>query len=137
MRRTLIRYKTKPEAAERNADLVKAVFAELQAAQPAGVRYLTLRLEDDSFVHIVETAAEDGSSPIPKLKAFQEFQAGIRERCVVANTRITWSTGASTGNTCMSGRDTMISRACTLPSSIALKMNFSSPGANSPRSRAC
>lgn len=82
MRRTLIRYKTKPEAAERNAELVRAVFAELQAAKPEGVRYLTLRLEDDSFVHIVETAAEDGSSPIPRLKAFQEFQSGIRERCL-------------------------------------------------------
>lgn len=81
MKRTVIRYKTKPEAADRNAELVKAVFAELQAAQPRGVRYLTLRLEDDSFVHIVENA-DDGPSPIPTLKAFQEFQAGIRERCV-------------------------------------------------------
>jgi hypothetical protein len=82
MRRTVIRYKAKPEAAERNVELVKAVFAELQASQPEGVRYLTLRLEDDSFVHIVETAAEDGSSAIPKLKAFQEFQDGIRDRCL-------------------------------------------------------
>ena len=32
-------------------------------------------------MHIVETAAEDGSSPIPTLKAFGEFQSGIRERC--------------------------------------------------------
>src|ERR1700752_2688687 len=80
MRRTVIRYKAKPEAADRNAELVKAVFAELQAARPEGVRYLTLRLEDDSFVHIVETAAEDGSSSIPKLKAVQEFQNGIRGR---------------------------------------------------------
>jgi len=80
MRRTLIRYKTKPEAADRNAELVKAVFAELQAAGPEGVRYLTLRLEDDSFVHIVETSAD--GSPLPKLKAFQAFQAGIRERCI-------------------------------------------------------
>lgn len=84
MRRTLIRYKAKPEAADRNAELVKAVFAELQASQPDGVRYLTLRLEDDSFVHIVETSADDGSSPIPKLKAFQEFQSGIRDRCLEA-----------------------------------------------------
>ena len=80
MRRTLIRYKAKPEAADRNAELVKAVFAELQAAEPEGVRYLTLRLEDDSFVHIVETASDD--SPLPKLKAFQAFQSGIRERCI-------------------------------------------------------
>src|SRR5207244_12755325 len=82
MRRTVIRYKAKPEAADRNAELVKAVFAELLAAQPTGVRYLTLRLEDVSFVHIVEPSAEDGSSPIPKLNAFQEFQDGIRERCL-------------------------------------------------------
>jgi hypothetical protein len=81
MKRTLIRYKAKPEAADKNAELVAAVFAELKAARPEGVRYLTLRLEDDSFVHLVESAADDGSSPIPKLAAFQAFQSGIRERC--------------------------------------------------------
>lgn len=81
MKRTLIRYKTKPELADRNAELVAAVFAELKAAQPDGVRYLTLRLEDDTFVHIVETDAEDGSSAVPKLAAFQAFQSGIRDRC--------------------------------------------------------
>ncbi|UGY18089.1 hypothetical protein [Bradyrhizobium septentrionale] len=81
MRRTLIRYKAKPEMAEKNAELVSAVFAELKAANPDGVRYLTLRLEDDTFIHMVETVAEDGSSPIPKLAAFQAFQDGIRDRC--------------------------------------------------------
>ncbi|KJC57198.1 hypothetical protein UP10_29400 [Bradyrhizobium sp. LTSPM299] len=82
MRRTLIRYKTRPEMADTNAELVAAVFAELNAAKPDGVRYLTLRLEDDTFLHFVEAASEDGSSPIPKLKAFQVFQDGIRDRCV-------------------------------------------------------
>ena len=81
MKRTLIRYKTKPEMAERNAELVAAVFAELKAAQPDGMRYLSLRLEDDTFIHFVETAADDGSSALPKLAAFQAFQSGIRERC--------------------------------------------------------
>jgi hypothetical protein len=81
MRRTLIRYKAKPEAADRNAELVAAVFAELKAAKPEGVRYLTLRLDDDSFVHLVETTAEDGTSALPKLAAFQAFQSGIRDRC--------------------------------------------------------
>jgi hypothetical protein len=80
MRRTLIRYRTKPELADKNAELVAAVFAELKTARPDGVRYLTLRLEDDTFIHVVETSAEDGSSPIPKLKAFQAFQDGIRDR---------------------------------------------------------
>ena len=81
MKRTLIRYKTKPETADENAALVAAVFAELKATRPEGVRYLTLRLEDDTFVHFVESSAEDGSSPIPKLAAFQAFQSGIRDRC--------------------------------------------------------
>jgi hypothetical protein len=81
MRRTLIRYKTKPETADRNAELISAVFAELKAAKPDGVRYLSLRLDDDTFIHLVEAMADDGSSPIPKLTAFQAFQSGIRERC--------------------------------------------------------
>ena len=82
MKRTLTRYKTKPEMAEKNAELVAAVFAELKASQPEGTRYLSLRLEDDTFIHIVETATDDGSSPLPKLAAFAAFQSGIRERCV-------------------------------------------------------
>lgn len=81
MRRTLIRYKAKPEAADSNAELVAAVFAELKAVQPQDMRYLVLRLEDDSFVHLVETTADDGSSRLPKLAAFQAFQEGIRDRC--------------------------------------------------------
>jgi hypothetical protein len=82
MRRTLIRYRTKPEAADRNAALIAAVFSELKAANPDGVRYLSMRLDDDTFIHLVEATSEDGSSPIPKLAAFQAFQSGIRERCV-------------------------------------------------------
>jgi hypothetical protein len=82
MKQTLIRYKTKPELADKNADLIAAVFAELKAAKPEGTRYLSLRLEDDTFIHFVETEADDGSSALPKLAAFQAFQNGIRERCV-------------------------------------------------------
>ena len=80
MRRTVIRYRAKPDMADRNAELVAAVFAELKAAQPQGLRYLSLRLEDDTFIHVVETA-DDGASPLPKLPAFAAFQSGIRERC--------------------------------------------------------
>src|SRR6185312_3741599 len=82
MKRTLIRYKTRPDASDRNAELISAVFSELKAAKPDGVRYLSLRLDDDTFIHLVETTAEDGSTPIPKLAAFAAFQNGIRERCV-------------------------------------------------------
>ncbi|HEY3791792.1 MAG TPA: hypothetical protein VGM09_08175 [Bradyrhizobium sp.] len=80
MKRTLIRYRTKPELADRNAALISEVFAELKAAQPAGVRYLSLRLEDGNFVHFVETEA-DAAGVLPGLAAFKAFQNGIRERC--------------------------------------------------------
>jgi hypothetical protein len=81
MKRTLIRYKTKPEMADENAELIAGVFAELKTLRPDGVRYLSLRLDDDSFIHLVETEANDGSSAIPNLAAFKAFQSGIRERC--------------------------------------------------------
>jgi hypothetical protein len=81
MKRTLIRYKTKPELADRNAALIAEVFAELKAAKPDGVRYLSLRLDDGTFVHFVETSPES-ASVIPGLAAFKAFQNGIRERCI-------------------------------------------------------
>ena len=81
MNRRLIRYKTKPDMADKNAGLVAAVFAELQTARPEGLRYLTLRLEDNTFIHLVETTSDDGTSALPKLAAFQAFQNGIRECC--------------------------------------------------------
>ena len=80
MKRTVIRYRAKPEMADSNAELVAAVFAELKAAQLEGLRYMSLRLEDDTFIHVVETA-DDGTSPLSKLPAFAAFQSGIRERC--------------------------------------------------------
>ena len=51
MTRTLIRYKAKPDIADRNAELIARVFEEMKAAHPEGVRYLSLRLDDDTFVH--------------------------------------------------------------------------------------
>jgi hypothetical protein len=81
MKRTLIRYKTKPEMADRNAELISRVFAELKAAQPEGVRYLSLRLEDGNFVHFVESEA-DAAGVLTGLSAFKAFQDGIRDRCV-------------------------------------------------------
>jgi hypothetical protein len=67
--------------ADKNAELISGVFAELNAARPEGVRYLSLRLDDDTFVHFVETETE-AADALPSLAAFKAFQSGIRERCV-------------------------------------------------------
>src|SRR4051812_605548 len=80
MKRTLIRYKTRPDAANQNARLIEKVFEELKAKKPEGVPYLSFRRDDATFVHFVE--AEEGSSPFPSVEAFKAFQSEIRERCV-------------------------------------------------------
>jgi hypothetical protein len=80
MKRTVVRYKTKPEKAEENARLIEKVFQELRAKSPDGVRYLALKLADGSFIHF--STAEGDASPIPKLEAFQSFRKDIEERCI-------------------------------------------------------
>jgi hypothetical protein len=81
MKRTVVRYKTKPEKAEENADLVKKVFDELRAKAPDNVRYLTLKLADGTFIHFSTSETEDGVSPVTKLEAFRTFRSGVESRC--------------------------------------------------------
>ena len=82
MKRTLIRYKTKPDMADRNAELIAGVFAELKATNPEGLRYLSLRLDDETFVHFVESEFDSDGALLSTLPAFKVFQIGIRERCI-------------------------------------------------------
>ena len=82
MKVTVVRYRTKPEMAEENARLIRTVFDELRAKSPNDVRYLSVRLSDDTFVHVSIAETEDGTNPIPRLDAFRSFQSGIKERCV-------------------------------------------------------
>jgi len=80
MRRVMVRYKVKPDQAGINEELVRAVYDELHRSAPGGLRYATFQLDDGvSFVHLAET--EDGQNPLAEVKAFQEFQKDIRERC--------------------------------------------------------
>lgn len=43
---TEVRYRTKPDRSDENADLVERVFVELEATAPAGLPYATFRLAD-------------------------------------------------------------------------------------------
>lgn len=82
MKRIMVRYKVKAGAAEANRRLIEAVFAELKATQPDGVRYASFVLPDGvSFVHIASIEASDGSNPLTATAAFKAFQQGIKERC--------------------------------------------------------
>jgi quinol monooxygenase YgiN len=80
MRTVIVRYKVKPDRADENEGLVRAVYDELAEAQPGGLRYATLRLDDGvSFVHLAEM--EDGANPLTEVAAFQRFSENVRERC--------------------------------------------------------
>jgi hypothetical protein len=83
---TVIRYETRPEAADENQRLVERVFEELGEVAPAGLRYAVFRLADGvTFVHVVD--AEGGANPLLGLAAFAEFQAGARDRMTDAPAR--------------------------------------------------
>jgi hypothetical protein len=77
MKRMLVRYKAKPDAADLNQRLIEAVFQELHAKAPDGVQYLVLRLADGMFVHFVQGKTDI----IPALDAFKAFSGSIKERC--------------------------------------------------------
>ena len=79
MKWTLVRYRAKPERADENQRLSAAVFDELAAKTPAGLRYAVFRLPDDTFVNIA--ALDDGGTPLSSFESFKAFQQDIRERC--------------------------------------------------------
>lgn len=82
MKRILVRYRVKAERAAENRRYVEAVFAELARTAPAGLRYATFVLDDGvSFLHVASIETADGANPLLAVAAFQEFAAGIRDRC--------------------------------------------------------
>jgi hypothetical protein len=79
MKHMLVRYKTKPDKAKENQRRIEAVFDALRTVRPEGLRYLTLKQVDNTFLHFVVTD-EEGNNPLLQLEAFRRFQAGIKER---------------------------------------------------------
>jgi hypothetical protein len=80
-RTVVVRYETRPDAAEENQRLVEAVYEELQKQAPPGLRYATFRLEDGvTFVHVA--VVDGGGDPLAGIAAFREFQRGIGDRVV-------------------------------------------------------
>jgi hypothetical protein len=76
----MVRYKVKPDRAEENEQLVRAVYDELATTAPASLRYATFRLDDGvSFVHIATVEGEHNA--LAEVEAFARFQADVRDRC--------------------------------------------------------
>jgi hypothetical protein len=78
----MISYTVRPGHGEENEALVRDVYAELERARPAGLRYATFKGDDGlTFTHIAWSEAD--VSPLPALEAFRAFQAELRDRCAV------------------------------------------------------
>jgi hypothetical protein len=78
---TVVRYVVKPDRAEENAELVRAVYADLAQSKPNGFRYSTVLLDDGvTFIHTAIN--EGGQVPLTDLESFRSFQADIKDRCV-------------------------------------------------------
>jgi hypothetical protein len=76
----VVRYRTRPDAAQENARLVEGVFTSLSETAPGDFRYATYRLADGiSFVHVAHFAGTD--NPLAALPAFAEFQRELAQRC--------------------------------------------------------
>jgi len=77
----VVSYLVRPEAVDEHVRLIEAVFEQLRNEQPANIEYKVMRLADGvSFVHVSTADTADGSNPLPKLAAFQQFgqNAGAR-----------------------------------------------------------
>ena len=78
---SMVRYKVRPDRADENETLVKAVYEELGQSRPEGLHYATFRLPDGvTFVHIVFETDKPGSI-LGEVTAFKAFSAEIESRC--------------------------------------------------------
>ncbi len=80
MNRRLIRYKARPDHADENQRLIEAVFQELRETKPDGVRYMVLRMADNSFAHFVEL--EGTVNPLQALELFRKFSSTAGQRAL-------------------------------------------------------
>jgi hypothetical protein len=84
MGQVMVRYEVRPDRVEENVELVRAVYAELAATRPPGLRYVTFLLDDGvTSVHVAATDTDDGS-PLGQVAAFARFQHELADRVVAA-----------------------------------------------------
>jgi len=77
---TLVRYTAKPDRADENEALARAVHQDLRAAAPSGLAYLLFR-EGTEFVHLFVNARDDDADALTGLPAFKAYLANILDRC--------------------------------------------------------
>jgi hypothetical protein len=79
-RAVVVQYTVHPDALVENVELVRAVYDELEAQRPEGLRYSTMQIDETTFVHVA--IVEGDANPLENLGAFKAFTADIDARCV-------------------------------------------------------
>lgn len=77
---TVVRYIAKPEYADENEALARAVFAELEELKPQGISYALFR-DGRAFLHLFVNARADDADVLTGLPAFKAYQVQVKERC--------------------------------------------------------
>jgi quinol monooxygenase YgiN len=76
---TVVKYAIKPDRADENEKLSRAVFAQLRANNPPHIAYTLLR-DGNEFLHVFINAKEDDASAVIELPLFKEFSRNVEER---------------------------------------------------------
>jgi hypothetical protein len=85
----MVSYTLKADRVAENERYARAVYEDLAAARPVGLRYATFRKDDGvSFIHIVAHEETEGGNALTTLPAFKAFAAGVKDRCVEAPVRV-------------------------------------------------
>jgi len=78
---SMVRYKVRPDRADENEALVKAVYEQLGQERPEGLHYATFKLPDGvSFMHVVFETDQPGRI-LGEVAAFKAFTTDIESRC--------------------------------------------------------
>ena len=79
----VVTYEIKPASKDVHIGLINEVFEQLKLNNLKDVDYKVFCLNDGvTFTHISTFQSEDGSNPIVKLKAFQDFSKSLSDRVV-------------------------------------------------------
>ncbi|MEV6925690.1 hypothetical protein AB0M46_14480 [Dactylosporangium sp. NPDC051485] len=81
--RVLIRYTVKPEHIRHSAELLRAVYADLERTEPKGLRYETFQVEGTGqFLAVIESDGGPGDAAHHRLASFQRYRAALDDICV-------------------------------------------------------
>lgn len=80
MEHLLMRYRIKPAELEHHLELLRTVYADLNASDPGGLHWISYQLDDPH--EFVELAfAPELPGPLPTMDSFRRYRADLEARC--------------------------------------------------------